>query len=370
MHIRLSQNHMATTFHLTVSTSATRAMAAEQTLLECHRLIAQCEDELSEFRATSPVYRLNHASDVAAVPVGALTAELFARAETLRSETAGAFHYGVKGELTKNPPFVIEESSHEFYLRKLHPRAWLGFGAIGKGYALDKAREVLAREGFNDYCLNAGGSSILLGGLSAPDEPWKWGWSWMRNENGTPLGVEFVHGSGRPIAIGISGTQEKGNHLIRTHLTQNTEALALQSALVAASSGTEADALSTALFVRGWDGFTSLPVSQGRELSVAAIDSDGIPRWNGWFQRWWGALTSVVVFVAAFLTPVLVRAEEAVEAVAEEAIDLGDVAMESFNPYMFERDPIWILLPLTALVLVILHLKRPPKTYRTLERDK
>lgn len=341
---------MATTFHLTIATTENRRIAAEQTLVECHRLIEKCEAELTEYRPTSPVYQLNHREGSCDVAVGDLARELFLIAETLRRETHGAFHFGAKGSREIDPPFALDGNR----IRKLDPNGWLGFGAIGKGFTLDKVRELVEREGFLDYCLNAGGSSILLSGMSAPETPWSWAWSWAKSETGTPLGLEFQHETGKPVAIGVSGTQEKGAHLIAT--SEHKDETDIQSALIAASSATESDALSTALFVGGWEAFHALPVLKDRELIAASIDVDGVPRWNGRFQRWWGALAS---FACLVLLPI--------SAHAEEAIDLGDLGIEQFNPYMFERDPLWALLPFAALLLVVLHLKRPPKPKKNQE---
>jgi FAD:protein FMN transferase len=433
LHVRQSQNHMATTFHFTISTTANRVTAAEVALAECHRAVQDCEQQLSEYLPSSPVYQINHACGEVAFPATAPLRHVFSAAEIFRAETDNAFHYGAKGEQSPNPPFELQGP----YLKKLNAKAWLGFGAIGKGYALDRARQILAQAGFEDYCLNAGGSSILLQGFSAPDEPWKWAWSWSRSESGAPRGIEFEHTSGRPIGIGVSGTQEKGAHLIDGNATHS---YSLQSALVAAASATEADALSTALFVSGWEKFSALPCVRDRELSTAAIDTAGVPLWNGWFYRWWGALASVVLAVAPLYAGVnetapIVRAAAGlakqaapatteakrvpnessnetppsqedgtvlenelagsvpskaameipaegnntdlsnqdpinqdpgletgeVGAAADGAIDLSDLGIEQFNPYLFERDPLWILLPLAALALVLLHLKRIPK---------
>ena len=40
-----------------------------------------------------------------------------------------------------------------------------------------------------------------------------------------------------------------------------------------------------------------------------------------------------------------------------ETVDLSALGTSDFNPYIFDRDPIWILLPLVSLLLVFLHLK-------------
>jgi NifU-like protein involved in Fe-S cluster formation len=43
---------------------------------------------------------------------------------------------------------------------------------------------------------------------------------------------------------------------------------------------------------------------------------------------------------------------------AEETIDLGSVAADSFAPYVFDRNPLWILLPIFTLAVILYHLKK------------
>jgi thiamine biosynthesis lipoprotein ApbE len=378
---------MNTTFHLTIATQAGRCRAAETTLEQAHRLIARCEKEYSEFLQTSPVYRLNHAPVGTVVEFPPLARELFLRAEVLREQTRGAFHYGAKGKLHSTPFEWVEAQNG---VRKCIDGAWMGFGAIGKGFALDKARELIERDGFENFNLNGGGSSILMKGYCAESQPWSWAWSWLKSEDGKPLGLSFEHDSGRPVAIGVSGTQEKGAHLVAT--VEN--AVPVKSALVAADSATDADALSTALFVSGWDQFLQTQLPATKELAVAVIDGEDCPRWNGGFQNAWGAIASLLLALPVFFTLLLAvpafadeaprplegtteTAEPAIDPAPPSAdtaagttdgasdsgeIDLGDLGISQFNPYLFERDPLWALLPFAALVLVILHLKKPPRT--------
>ena len=56
--------------------------------------------------------------------------------------------------------------------------------------------------------------------------------------------------------------------------------------------------------------------------------------------------------------------ETAVDLAVDLEVDLGELSSGSrsdFNPYNFERDPLWILLPALTLVLLGLHLLPVPK---------
>ena len=43
---------------------------------------------------------------------------------------------------------------------------------------------------------------------------------------------------------------------------------------------------------------------------------------------------------------------------AEQAVDLSALGTTDFNPYNIDRNPLWILLPLSILFFVFLHLKK------------
>jgi thiamine biosynthesis lipoprotein ApbE len=62
----------------------------------------------------------------------------------------------------------------------------------------------------------------------------------------------------------------------------------LRSALVAHPSATWADALSTALFVSGWEDSMKRFEALAPAPALAVIDESGTPRWNGLFQNLWG----------------------------------------------------------------------------------
>lgn len=278
--IRLEQNHMNTTFELTISCEASRARAAEAVLLEAHREIRRLEDELSEFRRESPVARLNAAKAYAPVALTGCVRELLQIAETMRTRSGGTFNPLWR---SRGPAGAVLVSADGKSFLKTTDGTHLGFGAIGKGYALDRVRLLLEREGLTDYLLSAGGSSVLLSGFAAPGTPWRWAWSWKKDADGTCLGRRFTHESGLRIALGVSGVMEQGSHI--THGDTPCDSV---SALVAHPSAARADALSTALFVSGWRDLERLrdPL---HPMPLACIDKEENVHWNGDFQSCWGS---------------------------------------------------------------------------------
>jgi thiamine biosynthesis lipoprotein ApbE len=276
--ICLEQNHMATTFEFHVSCEEERAFAAETVLSEAHREVTRLENELSEFKLESPVARLNQAVAYEPVPITTAVRELLQIAESMRLKSKGTFNPLWRSQ-GKPGAVLISGGGNTFF--KTENGTHLGFGAIGKGYALDHVRLLLEREGFRDYLLSAGGSSVLLSGFAGPETPWRWAWSWKKDSDGAYLGRRFTHSTGRTIALGVSGLLEQGSHIMG-------EGNSSLSALVAHGSAARADALSTALFVSGWQDVERLrdPL---QPMPLAWIDTEENLSWNGDFEACWGS---------------------------------------------------------------------------------
>ncbi|HET7292425.1 MAG TPA: FAD:protein FMN transferase [Vicinamibacteria bacterium] len=146
------------------------------------------------------------------------------------------------------------------------PRVWLepgtalDLGGIAKGYAADQALAALRSGGARAGLVNLGTSSLGV--------------------FGTPLVVE-VPGAGAPLgsfrveeaAVSSSGGSEKPGHVLDPRTGRPAEGVVL--ATVVAATGIEADALSTALYVRGAEGLALLP-ARGAEGFVLVRDSDGL----------------------------------------------------------------------------------------------
>lgn len=333
---------MATTFRFVISTSAQRVSAARLVLEKSHELVRSLEQELSEYIETSAVYRLNHSRPFEPFEFGDKSQALLERAFFLESLTDRAFTPLAK---SRTPMPTLNWNEEHSALHRTDESTWLGLGAIGKGFALDCVREELAKEGFEDFLLSAGGSSQILSGYADPTTgaPWTWAWSFTKDEKGEPMGLVFRHENGQPISIGVSGTQEQGEHII--DLKKGEAPREVASALIAAPSAADSDALSTALFVRGMEALHEPLASLPSPVAAATVDRNGVPRWNRLFQHLWGAMVAFALFVAL---PCFAD---------DEVVDLGDAVLDEFMPYDVNRNGWWILLPVFALLVVILHLR-------------
>ena len=352
-HLRLSQKHMATTFSFTVSVRADSVARAERTLQRCHAFVARLESELSEFLPDSPVARLNSAAPGSRIAAPDSLLEVLELSETVRQRSGGAFDCAAKSRVGA-PGKRVEWSRASGEAWTVAPGTHIGFGAIGKGYALDQVRRELACDGFHDYLLDAGGSSIVLSGFAAPELPWEFGWSWRRDADGDLVGIGLEHATGETIALGVSGLMEQKRHLLDPR--RGVEAGGLQSALVAHPSAALADALSTALFVLGWDEGMSRVTDGLAEPALAVVDAQEVPAWNGIFQKLWGspmgsALAGLAIWLMTSAVPALAQ-----DATTDEAVDLELLGLSTFTPYIMERNHWWILFPVAVLAAVALHL--------------
>ena len=345
--IRQAQNHMATIFDFQLSCEARLRGLAERCLTAVHRHIAVLENELTEYRTESPVHRLNHSAPGTRIRFSPAGFDLLERALGLSTLTRKNFNPLAKSAQPAEARLGRNPDSREVWRESAG--TWLGFGAIGKGFAIDCARTQVEQAGFTDYLLSAGGSSIVLAGQAGAGQDWSWGWSWKRGSAGQAQGLTFRHSTRRSIALGVSGTHEQGAHLIGARAE-------LRSALIATGSAADADALSTALFVSGWEEAREYLAPLPAPPAAAWVDKDETAHWNGGFQK----LCALGLLAGLALQTPTAFCQE---------IDLSlNEGKSSFTPYLFDRNQLWILLPILTFLLLLAHLQKTKPT-RTRKRE-
>ncbi|MFI5152205.1 MAG: FAD:protein FMN transferase [Chitinophagales bacterium] len=175
------------------------------------RLLRQCSDEvirieklLTEFGDHSDTSKINRAAGNDAVEVSAEAYDLIRRCQNLSKLTHGAFDissgvlkklYNFKGLHFELPtPERIRETLEKTGYEKINlapghrvalevTGMHIGFGAIGKGYAADKVKQLMLREGVEAGVINASGDLTVWGqrangmewnaGIAHPDHPSK-----------------------------------------------------------------------------------------------------------------------------------------------------------------------------------------------------
>jgi thiamine biosynthesis lipoprotein len=178
------------------------------------------------------------------------------------------------------PPEVIEVWNLCSFVKELTEGAfdpWAingGFDPSGlvKGWAADKAAEILLRAGASHIQVNAAGDLALRGGFSA-EKPWSIGV--VNPDNRLEIWQTFEIQDG---AIATSGTYERGAH-ISDPLT-GMIAIGAKSATVIGPNGAIADALATALMVAGRDGAVWFTTPELAEYSAWVIDRHKEVAWS------------------------------------------------------------------------------------------
>lgn len=144
-------------------------------------------------------------------------------------------------------------------------------GAIGKGYALDRARDMLQELGVRNALLHGGTSSVLALGSDPAGNEWRI--AIASPEPGLPVAVWGLRDGD---AMGVSANYERAAHIIDPRTGQPVTQSRLVAVLMPGSAAV-ADAVSTALLVAGGIGAPSLRSGfpEVREWLVVQKESDG-----------------------------------------------------------------------------------------------
>jgi thiamine biosynthesis lipoprotein len=291
--IRVHRFAMACRFEVLLSSDdAADVRAARAALDEADAV----ESAFSVFR-DSEVTDLNRRAAYEPVRVRQDVFELLARSADLSRRTEGAFDvtstplsrcWGflrrdgrlptdvevAKARSAVGMPYVVlePESRHVLFARE---GVEVNFGAIGKGYALDRMAAVLRREGARHALLSAGRSSVL--GMGGRGRGWqvdvrpvlasrKVGRLWIRSGAiGTSgAGEQFIEVEGR-----------RYGHVIDPR--SGRPASGVVGASVVTGNAADADALSTAFLIGGPDLARRYCAMHPQTLAILVLDYPGEP---------------------------------------------------------------------------------------------
>jgi len=311
--LRVSRPAMGSQFEvfLNAGQHAGATEAAVAALDEVDRL----EEQLSVYRATSEVSRINRLAASEPVAVDAALFELLQLAVQLGSQTRGALDItaGPLSEVwgfSRRTPQIpsrreldaalarvgsdkLELDAENQTIRFRVPGMKINLGAIGKGYALDRCAARLQAEGIGDFMIHGGQSSVVARGSSRPVAPA----AAEVSPSGWLVGVHDPLRHARRLAqirlrdraVGTSGTEKQFfrhqgrrlGHVLDPRTGWPAEGLL--SATVVAPTAALADGLSTALLVMGADEAMAFCGSRG-DLAAFLV----LPRRGGSETRWTG----------------------------------------------------------------------------------
>lgn len=317
--VSLARNAMATRFEIVLNgDDPVRLRAAgEEALQEIERLEAQ----LSLFRPTSEIAHLNALAAKEPVRVTPALFSLLQQARQLTLETGGAFditiaplvrcwgfHSGAGRRPSKEELEHVRKSvgmqhvllvPEEFTVQFTKPGVRLDLGAIGKGFAIDKAVELLREAGVTSALIHGGTSTVFALGSPPDASHWTIGLPVLANPPAGRVmpGIAESDTSIRPLysytdndepgqtikiplrdeAFSVSAVWgrffeadgESFGHIIDPRTGQPAKAASV--AAVALPSATESDALSTALLTLGLEGHDTIArLRQGIRSFVAS----------------------------------------------------------------------------------------------------
>lgn len=270
---KMENRHEATTFAMdTVMTFTVIHEDGDEIIIDAEQEIRRLENLLSVTVESSDISKLNAAAGKEALDMQIDTQVLLAKGKELGEKTGGAFdiaispivkawgfteeehHVPTQAELdallpVTDPSDVILDAG-KAYLQK--EGMAVDLGGIAKGYASDKVSELLKEKGVESAIVSLGGNVVGIG--RKPDgEKWEVALA-------NPLDANDYCGliSIEDKAVVTSGGYQrffeesgrKYHHIIDPATGYPAES-GLLSVTIISESGTEADVLSTALFVMG-----------------------------------------------------------------------------------------------------------------------
>ncbi len=200
---RFAHKAMATVFEI-VCIHEDRGYAG-QAAHAAFDLIDRLETELTCHRSSSDISRINHLKPGDIVSVGTWTMECLLLARHFYAETGGAFDVS-KGSGLEAIEMMPSGSCVKVQAEKVR----VDLGGIGKGYAIDRAGELLQEWEIDRAIIHGGFSSVLV--LNAPPDREGWPLTISLPESGATL--ERI--AARRQAWSASGIR-KGDHIVDPH---------------------------------------------------------------------------------------------------------------------------------------------------------
>jgi len=229
-------NHHAMATQFQVRIAGEEKNYAAQTAQAAFALVDKLESHLSRFRLGSDISQIARLAPGETLRVSEPVFACLELAKKMEQATRGSF--SVAAAALQSQPAPPRWTLQDFSVRCDSGKLEFDLGAIGKGFALDRAAEVLREWSCPAFLLVSGGSSILAGDAPANTA----GWSCGLGDDNSPHRYWL-----RNASLSGSGLAVKGKHILdpRTGLP----ALRQNRAWAVCDTAAESDALSTACMV-------------------------------------------------------------------------------------------------------------------------
>ena len=283
--VKLAREAMATRFEIVLhgENPISLRAAGEEALDE----IDWVEAQLSIYRPDSQINRANHLAAAGPVRIEPTIFELLQRCKTLSQRTQGAFDitlgplircWGFMGKTGLTPTnesiqqarkligmHLIHLDCKRFTIQFGREGVMLDLGSIGKGYALERAKEILEANGVRSALLHGGTSTVATIGRPPNQASWKIAIASRRKEKAAekkeptdtpPLGIANLKGESLSVSAvwgkSFRIAEKEYGHVIDGRTGFPSKGTALAAVQTAAAA--DADAISTALLVDGKSG--------------------------------------------------------------------------------------------------------------------
>jgi thiamine biosynthesis lipoprotein len=234
---------MGTAFTIDIRDAGSWSEAVDDVVVWLHRVDAT----FSTYQPGSDISRI-HRGELGVTDADPMVADVLDRCARMQHETGGFF--------TSLPDGQIDPTG------------------LVKGWAVERASDLLRAAGSVNHAVNGGGD-MQLAGESAPGRAWTVGVVDPRDRTAV---LDIV--TGTDCAVATSGVGERGAHIVNP-FTGRAAASGLVGATVVGPRLTEVDAFATAAFVMGAPAIGWVESMKGYEALVVADDGT-VHRTTGW----------------------------------------------------------------------------------------
>lgn len=272
---------------------------ADEHLDHIGEMLKTLDEELSRTLETSQLYKVNQEAGKQAVEVSEETMEVLERSIDYAKATDGLFDPTVGGlvdlwdighegahvpapedlqrvlSLVGYQDVVVDDAKRTVFLKR--PGMILDLGGIGKGYAADEIAAYLRGEGVKSALIDLGGSSIIVVGSKPNGDSWNVGLQDPDSSRGITVGTIRL----KDQVINTSGVYERYfiedgvmyHHILdpRTGAPAQNE---LKSVTILTDNATDADALSTVVYVMGLEKGMEFVENYNEETQAMFITKD------------------------------------------------------------------------------------------------